>query len=95
MIKKIETDKLNTYVFETRQEMGEAAAKSASEEINKVIREKGYANVIFAAAPSQNETLENLLKQNIDFSKINAFHMDEYVGLDINNKQSFANYLTE
>lgn len=95
MIKEIKTDKLTTFVFETRDEMGKAAAKAAEEAINKVISEKGYANVVFAAAPSQNETLAHLLDSDIDFTKINAFHMDEYVGLDINSPQSFATYLTE
>ncbi|MBR6766224.1 MAG: glucosamine-6-phosphate deaminase [Clostridia bacterium] len=95
MIKEIKTDKLITKVFATRDEMGQAAAKAASEAINKVIAEKGVANVIFAAAPSQNETLKYLLKEDIDFTKINAFHMDEYVGLSIDSKQSFATYLTE
>ena len=95
MIKEIKTDKLLTYVFETRDEMGKAAAKAAEEAINKVVKEKGYANVVFAAAPSQNETLLHLLESDIDFTKINAFHMDEYVGLDINSKQSFATYLTD
>ena len=95
MLKTIKTDKLNTYIFETRDEMGKAAAKSAEEAINKIIAEKGYANVVFAAAPSQNETLYHLLNSDIDFTKINAFHMDEYVGLDINSEQSFATYLTE
>lgn len=95
LIKTIKTDKLVTEVYETRNEMGSAAAEKAAEAINSVIEKKGSANVIFAAAPSQNETLENLLKQDIDFTKINAFHMDEYVGLSIKDKQSFASYLTE
>ena len=95
MIKQITTDKLNTYVFETRDEMGKNAAKAAKEAINAVIAEKGFANVVFAAAPSQNETLKYLLKEEIDFTRINAFHMDEYVGLDIGSAQSFATYLTE
>ncbi len=95
MIKEIKIDKLTTYIFETRDEMGKAAAKAAEEAINKVIAEKGFANVVFAAAPSQNETLAHLLDSSIDFTKINAFHMDEYVGLDINSKQSFATYLTD
>jgi len=95
LLKTVETDKLTTYVYESREAMGNAAGKAAAEAINKVLAEKETANVIFAAAPSQNETLEALLKENVDFSRINAFHMDEYVGLSIENKQSFATYLTE
>ena len=93
LIKTINTEKLVTYVYESRDEMGAAAAKYAEESINSVIAEKGYANVIFAAAPSQNETLYHFLKSTVDFTKVNAFHMDEYLGLSIKDEQSFAKYL--
>ncbi len=94
-MKMIKKDNLVAYIFPTRKEMGAAAARCAADAINEVLRGKEYANVVFAAAPSQNETLEALLAQNVDFSRINAFHMDEYVGLGINDRQSFATYLTE
>ena len=95
LIKTIKTEKLMTRVFDTRDEMGKAAAAKAADAIRKVIKEKGTANVIFAAAPSQNETLAHLLRCRIDFTRINAFHMDEYVGLGINDPQSFARYLSD
>ncbi|MBQ2794191.1 MAG: glucosamine-6-phosphate deaminase [Clostridia bacterium] len=93
LIKTINTERLVTYVYDTRDEMGAAAAKYAEECINSVIEEKGFANVIFAAAPSQNETLYHFLKSSVDFTKVNAFHMDEYLGLSIKDEQSFAKYL--
>ncbi len=93
LIKKIQTEKLSTYVYDTRAEMGRAAAQAAAEAINAVIAEKGAANVIFAAAPSQNETLCSLLAEKVDFTKVNAYHMDEYAGLGIEDEQSFAKYL--
>ncbi len=92
-IKTIKTEELTTHIYQTRDGMGKAAAKAAAEAINKAIGEKGYANVIFAAAPSQNEMLAALLLENVDFSKVHAYHMDEYVGLDISCEQSFAKYL--
>lgn len=93
LITTINTEKLTTYVYDTRDAMGAAAAEYAVASIKKVIEEKGYANVIFAAAPSQNETLAHLLASDLDFSKIHAFHMDEYLGLSIKDEQSFARYL--
>ena len=93
LIKTIQTEKLTTYVYDTRDEMGAAAARAAAEAVRKIIAEKGSANLIFGAAPSQNETLAAFLKEDVDFSKINAFHMDEYVGLGMVNEQSFARYL--
>ena len=92
-IKVINTEQLTTYVYDTRDEMGAAAAKYAEWAINSVIAEKGHANVIFAAAPSQNETLAHLLSSSVDFTRVNAFHMDEYLGLSIEDDQSFARYL--
>ena len=52
--------------------------------------------MLFAAAPSQNETLEALVQQpGIDWTRVNAFHMDEYVGLPADAPQSFGRYLRE
>ena len=49
---------------------------------------------MFAAAPSQNTTLEALLDdKRINWTRVNAFHMDEYVGISIDKPQSFRNYL--
>ena len=95
LIKTIKREKLDTFVYDTRAEMGAAAAKEAANAINAVLEEKEFANVIFAAAPSQNETLASLLKENVDFTRVNAFHMDEYAGLSIENEQSFARYLND
>ncbi len=94
-MRELKKDKLTVKIYGSRREMGMAAAEYAKNAINKAIEEKGFANVIFAAAPSQNETLEELLKQNIDFSKVNAFHMDEYAGLSLKDSQSFGRYLTD
>lgn len=95
LLKKIVTEKLETCIYDTRVEMGRAAAEAAAEAIRNVLKEKEYANVIFAAAPSQNEMLQAMLEQDIDFSRINAFHMDEYAGLSIDVPQSFARYLSD
>ncbi len=94
-IKIIRTEKLTTYVYETRGEMGNAAGRAAAKAINETLDKKGYANVIFAAAPSQNETLAALLAENVDFSRVHAYHMDEYAGLSIEDGQSFARYLND
>ena len=73
--------------------MGQQAAKYAAAAIRMILETKEFANVIFAAAPSQNEMLEQLLLEDIDFSRINAFHMDEYIGLSENAPQRFGQFL--
>lgn len=94
IIKQGKVDKLDYIAFETRSEMGEYAAKEAAAEINRLIAEKGEINMIFAAAPSQNDFLEAIIRDpSIDWSKIHAFHMDEYIGLPADAPQGFGNFL--
>ena len=80
-------------IFETREEMGKDAAVEAAKIISETIAKNGVANVVFAAAPSQNDLLESLLKQDIDWSKVRAFHQDEYIGIDENEPAGFGNFL--
>ena len=91
----IQAEKLTAYVYPSRAAMGQAAGKAAAVAIDRILAEKEYANVVFAAAPSQNEMLEALLAQDVDFSRVRAFHMDEYVGLGMEDGQSFARYLSD
>ena len=74
--------------------MGETAGKEAAAYIKDLLRQKESINVMFAAAPSQNETLAELIADaEIDWSRINAFHMDEYVGLAPEHPAGFRNFL--
>ena len=94
MVKTGKADKLTYKIYETRKEMGLMAAKEAAEEIKAQIAKKGEINMIFAAAPSQNEFLASLIAdKEIDWTKIHAFHMDEYIGLDKDAPQGFGNFL--
>ena len=96
MLEQYKRDQLTIKKYTTRQEMGAAAAADAEKVIAEIIAEKGYINMIFAAAPSQNEMLQSLLNSDrIDWSKVNAMHMDEYVGLPEGSAQSFGAYLND
>src|SRR5690625_1785147 len=87
-------DELKYYVCSTRDEMGKLAANLASKHIKKLLAEKEEIRVIFASAPSQDETLHYLTNdQEMDWSRIVGFHMDEYIGLPTNSDQWFKNYL--
>lgn len=89
-------DDLRIKKYESRREMGMGAAQDAEKVIADIIAEKGEINIIFVAAPSQNEMLENLLcSQRIDWNKVNALHMDEYIGLPEGDEHSFGSYLKE
>ena len=84
---------LGVRIFDERGEMGKAAAEDAAKRINAIIAEKGEANLVFAAAPSQDDVLEHLLKQDIDWTKVRGFHQDEYVGIDASEPAGFGNFL--
>ncbi len=95
MLKEFKKDNLTVKVFQNRSEMGQIAATEVAMLINKLLEEKETINVVFAAAPSQNEFLAALLHEDISWSHINAFHMDEYTGLHPDASQGFANFLKE
>ena len=92
-IRTIKKDELTVRVFDTRENMGVVAAAEAAEWINAALKEKEEINIIFAAAPSQNDFLRSLIKEKIDWTRINAFHMDEYIGLTEDAPQGFENFL--
>lgn len=88
-------DQLEVNISATRAAMGLLAADRVSAEINELLQTKEYINMIFAAAPSQNEFLEALTAKAIDWKRVNAFHMDEYIGLSPEAPQGFGNFLRE
>jgi len=93
--KEISRDLLKVKIYKTRSQMGEDAASEVSECINALLANRETINIVFAAAPSQNDFLTALRDKNVDWSRINAFHMDEYVGLDAEAPQLFGNYLKD
>src|ERR1041384_5160040 len=87
---------LNVYVYESRPQMGEAAAAVIAAEIRRAIQHRGQASVILASAPSQNEFLANLADApDVDWSRVTAFHLDEYLGMDDRAPQSFRRFLID
>ncbi len=88
-------DQLKIQVFRNREEMGEAAAALAAAKIAELLQRQETVNIIFAAAASQNEFLAALVKKPVDWPRINAFHMDEYIGLPEGAPQHFSVFLRE
>ena len=81
-MKEFKKDTLVVKVMPNRDEMGKIAAADIHDAILKLLQEKDHINMIFAAAPSQNDVLQHLTSyQDIDWSRIHAYHMDEYIGL--------------
>lgn len=84
-------EKLTVNIFATREEMGKSAANDVIRKIHDLSEGKDEINIIFAAAPSQEEFLEYLIRdQTVPWNRINAFHMDEYIGLEKDAPQGFG-----
>lgn len=98
-MKTFTKDKLTVRVFDSRSDMGAAAAEACVKEMQKLLAEKESIRMIFAAAPSQNEFLAALVEAGkdgrVDYSRVHAFHMDEYVGLAADAPQGFGNFLRD
>jgi glucosamine-6-phosphate deaminase len=92
--KDFNIEQLRVLVFANRASLGAMAAKLVSDSIKSLLQEKPEISIIFAAAPSQDEFLEALLKDDsIPWASINAFHMDEYLRLSKDAVQLFSQFL--
>jgi len=82
--------------FENRITLGSAAAEQAASAIRRAIAARGSARIIAATAASQLEFLDFLTKApGIDWAQVEAFHLDEYIGLPITHPGSFRKMLLE
>ncbi|MGV3603486.1 MAG: glucosamine-6-phosphate deaminase, partial [Dyadobacter fermentans] len=90
----MKVDQLEINISETRQQMGEAAAKAVAGKIREIQDTQEFVNIIFASAPSQNEFLATLKDEpGIQWEKINQFRMDEYIGFASDAPQNFGYFL--
>lgn len=83
-------------VFNDKVSLGKAAAEQASAAIRSAIQDHGQARVIAATAASQLEFLDALTKAgDIDWQRVELFHLDEYIGLPVTHPGSFRKMLLE
>lgn len=88
--------KIDLRIYESRDAMGADAAEHAAGVLRDMLAEKSEVNCIFAAATSQIEMLRALReRRDVEWSRINAFAMDEYVGMAGDAPQSFGVFLNE
>jgi len=95
MLTSFHIDSLGVKIFNTKIELGQAAAAFVTDTITTAIEKNGKANVILATGASQFEFLDALKKMALDWSKITAFHLDEYKDMSIEHPASFRKYLKE
>ncbi|MCF6297021.1 MAG: glucosamine-6-phosphate deaminase [Flavobacteriaceae bacterium] len=82
-------------ILKNKIDLGSAAARKGANFIRKAISDNGKANIIVATGASQFEMLEVLIKEDIDWSVVTCFHLDEYIGLKESHPASFRKYLKE
>lgn len=86
---------MELHVFDDKEAMGAAAASCAAELLNAAIEARGEANLILATGASQFEMLAALVEEDVDWSKVTGFHLDEYIALPESHPASFRKYLKE
>lgn len=86
---------MNIIISNTKQELGQKAARLGSQFINEAIERNGSANIVVATGASQLEMLKELVNAQIDWSRVTGFHLDEYIDLPEDHPASFRKYLRE
>ena len=82
-------------ISNSKSELGKKAAITGAGLIRQAIRTNGAVNIIVATGASQFEMLNELINQEVDWSKVTAFHLDEYIGISEKHPASFRKYLKE
>lgn len=82
-------------VLENSDQLGLAAAKKSALVIQEAIEKQGYARIVLSTGASQLDTLKHLVEENVDWSKVEMFHLDEYINLPETHIASFRKYLKE
>lgn len=86
---------MNIHISTSKQELGKRAALLGANLIREAITQKDEANIIVATGASQFEMLSFLIDEEIAWSKVTGFHLDEYINLPNDHPASFRKYLKE
>ncbi len=95
-VRTLVVENLRVEIYATRDDMGAAAAFDVAEHIRQRLALQEHVRMVFAAAPSQNEFLAALAATPaVEWPRVEAFHMDEYLGLAADAPQGFGVFLRE
>ena len=82
-------------ISKTKEELGKLSAKQAESLINAAIEKQGYARILLSTGASQFPFFDEFVKCDVDWSRVEMFHLDEYVGITDAHPASFKRYLTD
>ena len=87
---------IKTHLCASKDEVGASAAALGAEAIEAAIASQGRAAIVLATGASQFEVLAALVRRReVDWSRVTAFHLDDYIGMDDQHPASFRRYLRE
>ena len=96
LVREFMCEKLHVLEYENRDLLGRSAASAVADLMGRVTAEKGKVRMVFASAMSQNDFLKYLgEKSDIDWTKVFAFHLDQYKDFPIDDEQSFSRFLID
>lgn len=82
-------------ISETDDQLGRIAAKRAAEVLNQAIKKRGRGRIALSTGGSQFSFFKYFVQEQVDWEKVEMFHLDEYVDLPITHPASFRKYLKE
>lgn len=83
-------------ICDTKMDMALLAAKTGAAALRSALASEPEACIVLATGTSQLEMLEALVEiDGVDWSRVTAYHLDEYVGLSAAHPASFRKYLKE
>lgn len=86
---------MRRHILTDADELGRAAAELAASTLNDAIAARGSARLVLSTGASQFTTIEALVDQPVDWTKVEMFHLDEYLGIDQDHPASFIRYLRD
>ena len=86
---------MNLIITKTKEELGKLSSAQAAKSINEAIAKQGYARILLSTGASQFPFFDEFGKEDIDWSRVEMFHLDEYVGITDAHPASFKRYLTD
>src|ERR1700687_3532392 len=90
------TPQLQIKILDDKKALGQAAAEHAAKSLRAALRENGAARIVAATGASQFEFVDSLTSAtDIDWNRVELFHLDEYVGLPATHPASFRKYILE
>ncbi len=82
-------------ISQTKEELGKISAEHTAKLLNRAIEEQGSARILLSTGASQFPFFNEIVKEKVDWSKVEMFHLDEYVGISENHPASFKRYLLD